>query len=85
MTTGDFGIQPLTYWLRIRLKLCILDVERTTTSNQDAKKNANLSGQQSFSKCQLPVLHFLFSGSSYEENDVRESALYDEKDEKNLA
>ncbi|KAG2275125.1 hypothetical protein Bca52824_057680 [Brassica carinata] len=63
----------------------ILDVERTTTSNQDAKKNANLSGQQSFSKCQLPVLHFLFSGSSYEENDVRESALYDEKDEKNLA
>ncbi|KAL0646574.1 hypothetical protein Bca4012_044865 [Brassica carinata] len=35
--------------------------------------------------CQLPVLHFLFSGSSYEENDVRESALYDEKDEKNLA
>ncbi|WZZ89641.1 hypothetical protein YC2023_118220 [Brassica napus] len=31
-------------------ELCILDVERTTTSNQDAKKNANLSGQQSFSK-----------------------------------
>ncbi|KAF3599042.1 hypothetical protein F2Q69_00037666 [Brassica cretica] len=49
------------------------------------KKNANLSGQQSFSKCQFPVLHFLFSVSSYEENDVRESALYDQKDEKNLA
>ncbi|KAH0851747.1 hypothetical protein HID58_006636 [Brassica napus] len=49
------------------------------------KKNANLSGQQSFSKCQFPVVHFLFSGSSYLEYNVRESALYEEKDEKNLA